>query len=305
MLSAMAVSPGSQIHVADNSAFQIFTLGPLLPQSDEYGNTRIVDAVAKEIYSFNRFGQHLRTFNLDTGTKVYDFTYSKSTGFGRLLKISDSIGNKITLQRDYTNRVQSIENTFGQKYTIKMDRLGVLQSIQVAERQEVQLTYVENSFMLETVSNTMGDLFFYTYDLNGRLTRGVAPTGEAYYLEQDTSCLLKRNPGICYYAYINGELFLNKTTSNNIETFITESSCNSSIESRTENIDVTFSNCVSLRIKMRERVLSSDRGMQTSLTRVPQEEYLALGETLTTLSWVNSKDEMQMDSREQNTDTKR
>ena len=85
------------------------------------------------IIIISRFGQHLATFNLDTGTKLYDFTYSKNTGLGGLLKISDAIGNKITLKRDYTNRVKSIENTFGQKYAVKMDRLGVLQSVQVAD----------------------------------------------------------------------------------------------------------------------------------------------------------------------------
>ena len=56
-LSAMAVSPGSRIHVADNAAFSILTIGPVLPTPDDYGTARVVDAVAKEIYSFNRFGQ--------------------------------------------------------------------------------------------------------------------------------------------------------------------------------------------------------------------------------------------------------
>ena len=80
--------------------------------------------MSREIYTFDKFGQHLLTRNLLTGATKHEFEYSKSLGFGKLLKVGDAIGNKLLLQRDYSHRVQFIENTFGQKYSTKMNNLG-------------------------------------------------------------------------------------------------------------------------------------------------------------------------------------
>jgi hypothetical protein len=63
------------------------------------------------------------------GQAVFTFTYSKNTVLGRLAIVSDPLGNKIALNRDYTNRVQSIENTLGQKFNVKLTNLGHLVSM--------------------------------------------------------------------------------------------------------------------------------------------------------------------------------
>ena len=155
-LSAFTISPEGHIHVADNRALQIFTIKPLMPAVNNVGNYEIIDALSQEIYTFNKFGQHLLTQNIQTGAARHEFEYSKALGFGKLLKISDAIGNKLLLQRDYTHRVQFIENTFGQKYSTKMNSLGKLERVQISQRKEVRFEYSENDFLLESVSVTSG-----------------------------------------------------------------------------------------------------------------------------------------------------
>ena len=215
VLSAFAVSPEGNIHVADNRALQIFTVRPMSPSVNSQGLSEIVDPISKEIYTFNKFGQHLRTQIMETGATKYQFEYSKSSGFGKLLKVSDTIGNKILLQRDYTHRVQLIENTFGQKYSTKMNSLGRLESFQITKRKEVKFEYNENDFLLISLSISTGEIYSYQYNNFGRLIMAVAPTGESISLEMNKKCLLNKLPSLCFYGFSNGVLLFNKTSEQN------------------------------------------------------------------------------------------
>lgn len=209
VLSAFAVSPEGKLHVADNKALQIFTVTPMTPEVDAAGITTLVDMQQKEAFVFNKFGQHLRTEGLETRETKYSFEYSKSSGFGKLLKVSDSMGNKILLQRDYTHQVQVIENTFGQKYSTKMNSFGKLQSFQITKRKEVKFEYRQNDFLLESVSFSNGDLFSYQYSAEGAISRATTPTGESFALTIDPNCLTRDKPGLCLRGFRNGHLALN------------------------------------------------------------------------------------------------
>ena len=221
VLSSFAVSPDGNLHVADNKALQIFTVKPVTPVADDAGHASIVDSLQKEVYVFNKFGQHLSTKNVETGARKYSFEYSKSSGFGKLLKVSDSVGNKILLQRDYTHRVQVIENTFGQKYSTKMNSLGKLHSFQITKRKEVKFEYSQNDFQLESVSYSTGDLFSYQYNTVGALSRAIAPTGESFALTMDPNCLVGNDPGLCLMGRRNGELVMNITATEDKESYFT------------------------------------------------------------------------------------
>ena len=166
-LSAFTISPEGNLHVADNRALQIFSIRPLAPALNSDGNYQMVDTGAMEIYTFNKFGQHLLTQNIQTGATKQEFEYSQSLGFGKLLKVSDTLGNKILLQRDYAHRVQFLENTFGQKYSTKMNSLGKLESLQISSRKEVKFAYSQNDFLLKSVSVTSGQ--WLPNGLNNRL----------------------------------------------------------------------------------------------------------------------------------------
>ena len=183
-LSALAVSPDDSVHVADNDHLQIVSLRKALPKSKKAsGDIVLADTVSKELYTFNRYGQHVKTHSLETGGLLYAFVYSKNTVFGRLTVITDALGNKIGLQRDYTNRVQSIENTYGQKFAIRLSRFKHLEQFRVDSKNTVDFHYKDNSGLLETKTQTNGDFSVYAYDAFGRVREIVLGSGESYQLE--------------------------------------------------------------------------------------------------------------------------
>ena len=141
--------------------------------------------------------------------------------FGKLLKVSDSMGNKILLQRDYTHQVQVIENTFGQKYSTKMNSLGKLHSFQITKRKEVKFNYRKNDFLLESVAFSNGDVFLYEYSKVGSLVRAIGPTGESFALTMDPNCLAGIETGLCLIGHRNGRLVLNITSTAEGESYAT------------------------------------------------------------------------------------
>lgn len=180
-LSAIALSPDNTLHVADNGALKIYSLKESQPLvNTTSGNVLISDPIAREIYTFNRYGQHVSTHSLETGAKLLSFIYSKNTAFGRLTVMLDALGNKISLQRDYTNRVQSIENTHGQKHALRLSRMGYLEVFNQDERNAISLSYEENSGLVTSKTHTNGDFFVYEFDSFGRLGRVVLPSGESF-----------------------------------------------------------------------------------------------------------------------------
>ena len=105
-LSALTLSPEGNLHLADNRALQILTVRPRAPARDSAGHYEVPDTAAREVFTFDKFGQHLATRSLLTGATRHVFEYSKSLGIGKLLKVTDAIGNKLLLHRDYSQRVQ-------------------------------------------------------------------------------------------------------------------------------------------------------------------------------------------------------
>ena len=179
--TAITVTPDKSVHVSDNTLRQILGFKKAKPASDpNSGEVTVADPMSKELYTFNRYGQHLSTVNLDTGVTLYTFSYSKNTVFGRLTVVTDALGNKISLQRDYTNRVQSIENTLGQKHTVKLSRMGHLQTFKTSDGSLIQINYEESSGLLTSKAEKKGEFYVFDYDRFGRVKQAVLPTGESF-----------------------------------------------------------------------------------------------------------------------------
>ena len=87
-----------------------------------------------------------------------EFKYSKSqAGLGKLQQVTDSIGNNLKIQRDYSDKVQFLENSYGQKYSTKLDNFGQLESVQISARKEVKFEYGNgNDFLLTSTSVSSG-----------------------------------------------------------------------------------------------------------------------------------------------------
>lgn len=151
-ISALAVSPGGVLHVADQGSLHILSLEHYLPTHDENGEFRIPYPPAGEVYVFNRYGQHVATKDLASDKTRYTFLYSKNTSFGKLSTVTDSSGNKIQFLRDYSNAVSSIENTQDHKSELKISGVGYLVKLSEKGRSEIELDYDMNTGLLTSRS---------------------------------------------------------------------------------------------------------------------------------------------------------
>ena len=168
--SALAVTPNNTILIADNALLKISQLDSFRPSSQQ-GEHQVVDPLMKRLYKFNRFNQHIATYNLDTNGLLYSFEYSKNTVLGRLTKVTDPLGNKLSLKRDYTNRVKTLENTFGQKFEVILSQpAGLLSAIEDAIGNDVRIEYDgDENGLLQSKRIENGDFTIYRYDDYGCL----------------------------------------------------------------------------------------------------------------------------------------
>ncbi|XP_071056324.1 teneurin-a isoform X2 [Onthophagus taurus] len=183
-ISALTVSPGGVLHVADQGSLHILALEHYLPSHDENGEFHIPYPATEEVYVFNRYGQHVATKDLASGKTRYSFLYSKNTSFGKLSTVTDSSGNKIQFLRDYSNAVSSIENTQDHKSELKISGVGYLVKLSEKGRSEIELDYDMNSGLLTSRSGG-GETYMYQYDGLGRTTAVILPSGEVLNLKSD------------------------------------------------------------------------------------------------------------------------
>ena len=128
--AAISVSPSGDIYTANNEEMTIHVLKHEFPiKNEDSGEFKVPDHLTREIYTFNRFSQHIATHNLETGVKLYTFGYTKNTALGKLSDVSDEIGNTVSITRDYGGKVQSIDNSLGQKHPVELNTMGQLKMI--------------------------------------------------------------------------------------------------------------------------------------------------------------------------------
>ena len=210
---SIAVSPDDGLYFASSDRLARMTHS--LPERDVNGDIRVADRLLHQVYTFNRLSQHISTHNSETGQLLYSFTYSKNTVLGRLAIVSDSLGNKIAIHRDYTNKVQSIENTFGKKYILQLTTLGHLKSMQLfgnegATAKTIELGYEDDSSgLLISKHLNNGDFTIYEYDEHGRAKSTAISSGDYYVVsESKSSCseISDIEAYICLDVWKNGEL---------------------------------------------------------------------------------------------------
>lgn len=86
--TAVTVTPDDVVHVADMGRLRIHSVVPPVPAADpHFGRFQVLDAYSGQMYTFNRYGQHVSTSDLVTGQVTYNFTYSVNSYYGRLMKV--------------------------------------------------------------------------------------------------------------------------------------------------------------------------------------------------------------------------
>ena len=233
--SALSVSPSGKILVAENEKLEILSIEHVLPEKDSKGEIKVADPLSGTFHTFNRFNQHIATSDLETGTKLYSFIYTKNTALGKLSDIVDGVGNTLSIKRDFAGKVQSIDNTLGQKHPILLTPMGLLKAIDITEEgaEEIVIDYDDTEGLLTSIRKTNGEFRAYAYDLHGGVTRASSSTGLTVELQLE-ACL--DNPSHCLRVTANGlliqelrvsqsgkveERLLKKSTKNGKEKFVT------------------------------------------------------------------------------------
>ncbi|KAJ8984541.1 hypothetical protein NQ317_006827 [Molorchus minor] len=185
-ISAVTVSPDGHIHIGDQANYRIRSVMASIPDASISREYEIYSPETQEIYTFNRFGQHIATKNILTGESSYVFTYNVNTSNGKLSTVTDAAGNKVFLLRDYSSQVNSIENTKGQKCRLRMSRMRMLHEFSTPDNYNVTFDY-HGTGLLKTKLDSSGRSYVYNYDEFGRLTSAVTPTGKIINLSFDLS----------------------------------------------------------------------------------------------------------------------
>lgn len=108
---SIAIHPNRSVYVLDRGDNVLYHIKPTLLRDDFYGKYTIVAPESREAYIFNRFGLHMHTMDLSTGSMLYNFTYNGNAFYGKLTSITDQTKTLFTIKRDFHGRAESIQTT--------------------------------------------------------------------------------------------------------------------------------------------------------------------------------------------------
>jgi len=146
-----------------------------------------------------RFGQHVSTRHILTGSVLYNFTYNVNSYYGKLVRVSDSsfpplaplstTGNSIVIKRDYRLLAQDITPPGGQglRCRLAMDNVGHLSMFSsTADNATMRFEYSGNTGLMTSKEDTRtGRVYRYEYDKTGRIGVVVNPTGSRTTFDTD------------------------------------------------------------------------------------------------------------------------
>ena len=177
-ISSIAVSPDGKLYVADQGNYRVRTVASVMPTSEEDTVFEVPDPDSRELYIFNRFGQHIQTKDMMTAGVLYSMEYHQSTSNGRLVSVTDASGRKLSVLRDYSGQVTALQTSSGHKIVVRINRMGYLESYEQPDGYKVQFQYLGQTGLLLSKLDSQNYGLMFQYDQYGRLIQAVAPTGE-------------------------------------------------------------------------------------------------------------------------------
>lgn len=169
LITGLTVTGNDVLHIADEGSLRILSAVPYLPQPNEQLEFQLSFPDDKELYVFNKYGQHVMTKSTGTGQPLYTFLYNVDTSFGKLSAVTDASGNKVTFLRDSGNSVNTIETTRGQKCRIMVNKQNYLETFVDPENLTTKLNYEPNGLLISRSDNAGQSFYYYAYDNFGRL----------------------------------------------------------------------------------------------------------------------------------------
>ena len=186
-LTAITVTPDSIAHFADSGNLRVFSVISELPSPNWMSQYEVISTETKELYIFNRYGQHQHTVNIMTDQYMYNFTYNINSFYGRLVAVTDNAGKSVQIERDYDRQAKEIISPDGEKSKLQMDNMQRLQKFLAPDRTGYTFYYDATSGLLESKQLSDGKTYTYSYDEMGRLLSARQPTGEITHLHTDVN----------------------------------------------------------------------------------------------------------------------
>jgi len=133
MISSMDASSASTLSTIVNSSYTSF--GSLDANPEQF---LIPNRAGTEYYVFSREGRHQETRRSDTGGLIRRFEYNPR---GYVSAIVDAFQNRISVERDASDRPSAIVSPDGVRTTLSFDANGYLAAVDAAETRNWSMTY--------------------------------------------------------------------------------------------------------------------------------------------------------------------
>jgi RHS repeat-associated protein len=168
--------------VADKHGRLLFVQAPgLLTRLEDalpefqHGDSLVADDSGDVAFRFDALGKHVSTIDTLTGVERLRFTHDDR---GLLTTITDSDGNRTTVERDASGKATAIVGPYGQRTALEIDARGFLSKLSNAAGEAYELSYDDGGLLTALIEpGTRRDRHTFQYDEGGRLIRDESPTG--------------------------------------------------------------------------------------------------------------------------------
>jgi hypothetical protein len=174
---AIAVHQNRSVYVLDRGDNVLYHIKNVITRDEYSGKYTLVSPETKEAYLFNRFGHHLHTVDLISGSMQYNFTYNGNGMYAKLISVTDQSKVLLNIKRDFHGRVESLQTTNNYLVKVKLNNFDMLRSVTLNDNRSFNFSYLGNTGLL--ISKTEYDkTTLFNYEKNGKIKEIVEPNGQ-------------------------------------------------------------------------------------------------------------------------------
>ena len=172
---SIAVHQNKSVYVLDRGDNVLYHIRNSIKRDDYTGKYTIISPETREAFIFNRFGLHMQTIDLLNGNVMYNFTYSGSAFYGKLIGISDQNRPILNIKRDFHGRVESIHTTNAFNIKLKLNNFDMLRSMITNDNRSFSFNYFGNSGLLSSKTELNDRTTYFVYEKNGKIKELIEP----------------------------------------------------------------------------------------------------------------------------------
>lgn len=179
---ALAVHPNRSVYVLDRGDNVLYHIKPVLLRDDELAKYTIVAPESREAYIFNRFGLHMHTMDVTTGSMLYNFTYSGNAFYGKLTSISDQTKTLLVVKRDFHGRAEFMQTSNTLTMRLKLNNLDMLRSLTTSDNRSFIFNYMGNVGLLISSTEPNDKTTMFNYEKSGKVKEVHTKKAQFFFL---------------------------------------------------------------------------------------------------------------------------